>query len=148
MLSGWDGTGLVGGIWCIIFSFSSPPKQGKVRYFIKKYPRAIKIKGIFSPINRSHSGWGADVNIAKPDKIRYPKYCKILCKYCKTRIRHFEHQSDLSQSFATFFYSKNRLNFLFFFFYKYVPPMYRLKEVIGHRWLKIIQTFFGSSCPT
>ena len=28
------------------------------------------------------------------------------------------------------------------FFYKYVPPMYRLKEVIGHRWLKIIQTFF------
>ena len=146
MLSGWDGTGLVGGIWCIIFSFSSPPKQGKVRYFIKKYPRAIKIKGIFSPINRSHSGWGADVNIAKPDKIRYPKYCKILCKYCKTRIRHFEHQSDLSQSFATFFTAKTGL--ISSFFYKYVPPMYRLKEVIGQRWLKIIQTFFGNSCPT
>ena len=48
--------------------------------------------------------------------------------------------------FCHFFYSKNRLNFLFF--YKYVPPMYRLKEVIGHRWLKIIQTFFGNSCPT
>ena len=71
--------------WDLVYNILilKSPKQGKVRYFIKKYPRAIKIKGIFSPINRSHSGWGADVNIAKPDKIRYPKYCKILCYIAK-----------------------------------------------------------------